>query len=49
MDEVWVIDRALADAEIAALRTDNNIPEPASAIVAVMGIAALVARKRWRR
>jgi hypothetical protein len=42
MDEVWVIGRALSDAEIALLRTDNTIiPEPASALLCVLGLLSL--------
>jgi hypothetical protein len=46
MDEVWVVDRALSDGEVATLRTSNVIPEPASAALASLGLLAIAALRR---
>jgi hypothetical protein len=51
MDEVWVVGRALGDAEVATLQTTNRVvPEPASIILmmAGLGVAAAVRRRDIR-
>jgi hypothetical protein len=49
MDEVWVVNRVLSDAEVAGLKLFNLVPEPASAVLAAFGVAVVGVMLRLRR
>jgi hypothetical protein len=47
MDEVWVVNRALGDAEVALLQSTNTIvPEPAALALCFAGFTALCVARR---
>jgi hypothetical protein len=47
MDEVWVVDRAISDADMAVLRATNVlVPEPAAAVTASLAVLALASLRR---
>ena len=47
MDELWVVDRALSDADMAVLRATNVlVPEPAAAVTASLAAFALAGLRR---